>query len=118
MSGFALCSGDWPKTAELKAIDVWTILCYAGAFFCLVEYSMVLWFSRQKVNKVEVNLPYQFPLPWLMNLFYYLQDGNKNSAAASSRKVLMKIEKYAKIIITCYTCIYPVLFFAVCIAHD
>ena len=49
-------SDDWPKTAELKAIDVWTILCYAGAFFCLVEYSMVLWFSKQKVNSVEVKL--------------------------------------------------------------
>ena len=49
---------DWPKTAELKAIDVWTILCYAGAFFCLVEYSMVLWFSKQRVNSVEVKLTF------------------------------------------------------------
>ena len=52
---YAFCSNDWPKTAELKAIDMWTILCYAGAFFCLVEYSMILYLSRQKVNSVKVS---------------------------------------------------------------
>jgi len=82
----------------------------------LVEYSMVLWFSRQKVNSVEVKIK-NFPMAIDLLDLSIFQDGKKKSAAASLRK-LHKIEKYAKIIITCYTCIYPVLFFAVCIAHE
>lgn len=41
-------SDNWPKTDILKAIDVWAILCYAGAFFCLIEYSVVLYMSKKK----------------------------------------------------------------------
>ena len=44
-------SEKWPQTAYLKAIDVWTLLSYFGAFFCLVEYAFVLHVSN-KLHKI------------------------------------------------------------------
>ena len=41
-----ILSDDWPQTSYLKAIDVWTIFCYLGAFFCLIEYSVVLYLTK------------------------------------------------------------------------
>ena len=51
-------SEKWPQTAYLKAIDVWTLLSYFGAFFCLVEYAFVLHVSN-KLHKITsvVSLP-------------------------------------------------------------
>ena len=37
-----LSSNSWPKTAYLKAIDIWAILCYITVFYCLLEYCIVL----------------------------------------------------------------------------
>ena len=47
-------SDNWPKTDILKAIDVWAILCYAGAFFSLVEYAYVLYLSKKEKNGRKV----------------------------------------------------------------
>ena len=48
-------SDDWPKTSYLKMVDIWTILCYFGAFFCLIEYAFVLYLGmRPKVSDVKV----------------------------------------------------------------
>ena len=33
---------DWPKTSYIKAMDIWTILCYVGVFYALVEYCLVI----------------------------------------------------------------------------
>ena len=49
-------SDNWPKTDILKAIDVWAILCYAGAFFCVVEYSVVLSLSKRGQNYRKVQM--------------------------------------------------------------
>ena len=49
-------SDDWPKTSYLKMVDIWTILCYSGAFFCLIEYAFILYMGTgTKVTNVKVN---------------------------------------------------------------
>ena len=37
-----LSNNSWPKTAYLKAIDIWAILSYITVFYCLLEYCIVL----------------------------------------------------------------------------
>ena len=46
-----LYSGEWPQTSYLKMIDIWTILCYSGAFFCLIEYALVLYLTQNTTGR-------------------------------------------------------------------
>ena len=49
-------SENWPKTSYLKMVDIWTIICYSGAFFCLIEYAWVLFLTQHfSSNKVSDN---------------------------------------------------------------
>ena len=88
-----------PKTAHLKMIDIWILLCYFGAFFCLTEYAYVLYLTKtMKSNIVQVR--------------------SKNEVKTEDTiEKAMKIEKISRIIITCYSLAFPVLFFLACLAH-
>lgn len=74
----------WPTTAYLKAVDYWTIFCYFGAFFCLIEYSIVL------------------------SLTNAIKDEDYKKFLAN------KIENYSKVFITTYVTIFPICFFLTC----
>ncbi len=39
---------EWPKTADMKAIDYWCSGCYVIVFAALTEYCIVLYLSRDK----------------------------------------------------------------------
>ena len=43
---FIAAKNSWPRTADIKAIDYWVLLCYFTAFFCLLEYCVVLAVNR------------------------------------------------------------------------
>ena len=75
---------EWPTTAYLKAVDYWTIFCYFGAFFCLIEYSIVLCLTNSLKN----------------------EDYHKFLAR--------KIEQYSKMFISTYVTVFPVFFFFTC----
>ena len=51
-----LSSNSWPKTAYLKAIDIWAILCYITVFYTLISYCLALALAseerRRKVEKI------------------------------------------------------------------
>ena len=37
-------------------IDVWTLLCYFGAFFCVIEYAFVLYLTQNvNMNAIKVS---------------------------------------------------------------
>ena len=38
---------DWPTTTYMKSIDVWTTGCYVTVFVSLVEYCLVLYFTKK-----------------------------------------------------------------------
>ena len=39
---------NWTKSPNLRAIDVWVILCYVGVFYCLMEYCIVLHLTKRE----------------------------------------------------------------------
>ena len=49
-------SGEWPQTSYLKMIDIWTILCYSGAFFCLIEYALVLYLTQDEAGSNSIKV--------------------------------------------------------------
>ena len=98
ISLFKGSSLEHPKTAHLKMIDIWILLCYFGAFFCLVEYAYVLYLTKSmhpNINKIR-------PI---------------KAIDEERTKKALKIEKISRIVITCYTILYPFLFMFSCIAH-
>ena len=36
----------WPPSNNINLMDVWQILCYLNAFFCLIEYCIVIYLTR------------------------------------------------------------------------
>ena len=80
-------------------IDIWILLCYFGAFFCLVEYAYVLYLTKTLQ-------PYHIKVRPI-----------KENEERSSIQKAIKIEKMSRIVITYYTITYPILFSMSCIAH-
>ena len=36
----------WPPSNNINLMDIWQILCYLNAFFCLIEYCIVIYLTR------------------------------------------------------------------------
>ena len=97
-------SENRPQTAHLKMIDFWIIFCYFGAFFCLTEYAYILYLTKTKKTK---------------NILIQVRptDNVKEEEDTELTKKAMKIENVSRLIISCYTIAFPVLFTIACFAH-
>ena len=64
---------NWTKSPNLRAIDVWVILCYVGVFYCLMEYCIVLHLTkRQKTMALatKIEVASRFLVPFYIVSFF------------------------------------------------
>lgn len=92
---------EWVKTTQIRAIDVWTLLCYIGVVYALIEYCIILhWTTRKNQDNTEIK-----PLDVI--------EEEKNKALKASR-----LEKISQILLPLYNMFFIALFFMICLIRQ
>ena len=86
---------NWTKTSYLRAIDVWTVCCYLGLFYTLIEYSIILALTKGEKMDLKTQI---IPDP---------QERKK--------KIAMKIEEISKLLLPLYNIVFFTVYFIVCL---
>ena len=103
---------DWTQTIHLRAMDIWVVLCYIGVFYALMEYCLILYLTKLSIldQKFSSNHHKQYELA--------NQDDSKTQMDEEimerNFKVARVIEKFSRITLIAYICIFPICYFVVC----
>ena len=95
--------GDWIECSYLRAIDIWTILCYINVFAALLEYCVVLYLT--KAEKLELNK---------------VNNGAETSKISRKETQMIrawKVEQMTRFILPIYNVMFVVVFIVTCIMN-
>lgn len=95
---------DWIKTTAIRAIDIWTLLCYIGVVYALIEYCIVLHWSQEIQDPPDLKKVKPISKPQELK-------GNKALKIKS-------LEKASQIILPLYNLVFITLFFMICVIRQ
>ena len=106
---------DWTKTAHMRAIDVWVVLCYIGIFSALIEYCAILYLTKnpQSENKTEAQAQ-AYTTSQAEETIELGRTGSHIKKPSRQQNLANRIERITRFLLLFYNITFPIVYFAVC----